>query len=56
MTNFSMISTSNITIKVDGVKITISVDNLRMAGNKSKIAPIIGYIRTKTLRRHPKPD
>jgi len=38
----------------DGVKITISVNNLRMGRNNSQIVLIVGYIGPKTLRINPK--
>ena len=35
---------------VDGVKITVSINNLGMEGNKNEIVPIIDHIGTRALR------
>jgi len=41
---------------VDGVKTTISVNDLGMEGNKNEIVPIIDHIGTRALRIYPKPE
>ena len=40
---------------VDGVKITISVNDLGMEGNENEMVPIIDHIGAKALCINPKP-